>query len=338
MASIKVYLTAVSTSINDLQQANATTNYHNGTMYLGWDFKDPNYNEQHPIIEKDLSFLGAITVSSVTLTRNASSGSGTGTFNASMSRVRRTDWDDTTSTWTIYKTASNWSTAGGTDTTNDIDITNQFTFTESIATGDRTFSSDANIVALVQDAIDTRTGKLRVLFKSNDTPSGSQSKRIDWNIATYFTITYTGGNTLSAAITGTVTTAVESDIVAGGKTIIITLTNETWVSGADFTNALPSIRNNLFSAQSEAGGWNNKVRFNIPDANIVRTSDTVVTITLQAQADYSITANETITVTVPYQATTHGTQFVASPTFTITNEGTPPVTAKPQRSRMGFGL
>ena len=337
MANVKLYCTVYSTKFNDLQQANPTTNYGNGTMYLGWDFKDPNYNELHPILEKDLSFLGSITVTSVNLIRNASSSSGSGTFNASMSRVRRADWDYATSTWTIYKTANNWSVAGGTDTTNDIDTTNQFTFVESMVTGDKTFTSDSNSVALVQDAITSRSGILRVLFKSNDTPSGSQSKRIDWNTGVYFDITYTGGNTLSAAVTGTATASItEADIVAGGKTIILTLTNETWVPEPTFAGFKYRIGQNLASAQGEANGWNAKVRYNIPDANIVRTSDTVVTITLPAFATYDITAQETITATIDPFTTAHGSKIVATPTFTVDPVGG--ATVIPRLRRMGFGL
>jgi len=329
MANVKLYATIYSTKFNDLEEPNTTTNHGNQTMYLGWDYKDPNYDEKHPIMEKDLSFLGAITVTSVNLIRNASSGSGSGTFTCSMSRVRRADWDYATSTWTIYKTANNWSAGGGTDTTNDIDTTNQFTFTEEIVTGNKTFNSDANIVALVQDAVTNRSGILRVLFKG-DSPGGAVTKRIDWNTGVYFDITYTGGNTVSAALTGTATSSItEADVVAGGKTIVLTLTNETWVAEPTFGGARSSISAGITSAQGEANGWNARVRPNIPDANVVRTSDTVVTITLQAQANYDITAQEVITATIPSYATTHGALLVASPTFTVDTGGAAPVTTKP---------
>ena len=340
MATVRIYLTTLSTDLNDLQEADATTNKHNQTLYLGWDYKDPNYNEQHPIFEKDLTFLGAITVSAVSLTRNANSGSGTGTFACDMNRVRRADWDDLTSTWTIYKTGNNWATAGGTDTVSDIDTTNQFGFTESIAVGERTYSSDANIVALFNDAITNQSGILRVLLKGSS-PSGGATKRIDWSPSTtYFDITYTGGNTISAAVTGTATASItEADVVAGGKTIILTLTNETWVASGDFTDTVKTaIRNGITSAQNEAAGWNQKVRPNIPVANVVRTSDTVVTVTLQAQADYNITAQETITCTVPPTATAHGTRLVASPTFTVDTGGEPPAsTFLPRLRLLGVG-
>jgi hypothetical protein len=49
---------------------------------------------------------------------------------------------------------------------------------------------------------------------------------------------------------------------------------------------------------------------------VVRTSDTVVTITLPAFGTYNITAGETITVTVPATAVT-GDAIVATPTFDI---------------------
>jgi len=85
----------------------------------------------------------------------------------------------------------------------------------------------------------------------------------------------------TAAITGTATASItKADIVAGGKTIIITLTGDTWVAaGATFDAQRQSIIDNIVSAQSETNGWN-AVRSNIAVAAVVRTSDTVVTITL----------------------------------------------------------
>lgn len=124
----------------------------------------------------------------------------------------------------------------------------------------------------------------------------------------------------SAALTGTVTTATETDIVTGGKTIILTLTGDTWVTaGATFDAQRQNIINGIDSAQAEAAGWDAVVKATQGVAGVVRTSGTVVTITLDAQASYSITANETITATIPATALTGGVQIVASPTFTVTN-------------------
>ena len=123
----------------------------------------------------------------------------------------------------------------------------------------------------------------------------------------------------SAAITGTITASVvEGDIVNGGKTIIITLTGDTWVTaGATFNGERQAIINGLDSAQSETTGWDAEVKAKEVVTAVVRTSDTVVTITLTASAAYDITAQETITVTVPASALTGGVAVVGSPTFTV---------------------
>ena len=126
---------------------------------------------------------------------------------------------------------------------------------------------------------------------------------------------------VSAAITGTATAGItEVDVVAGGKEIIITLTNDTWVaSGGAFDAIRQDIIDGLDSAQIEATGWNAEVRDNLAVTTVVRTSDTVVTITLSAQAAYDITATETITVTVPSTAVVGGIAITGAPTFTVSS-------------------
>lgn len=123
----------------------------------------------------------------------------------------------------------------------------------------------------------------------------------------------------TAAVTGTAGDgATEAEIVTGGATIITTLTGDTWVTaGATFNAQRQAIINGLDSAGSETNGWNNEVRDKQGVANVVRTSNTVVTITLDAQAAYDITANETITVTVPGSALTSGLPITATPTFDV---------------------
>jgi hypothetical protein len=123
-----------------------------------------------------------------------------------------------------------------------------------------------------------------------------------------------------AVITGTVTDGVSMGSVAlGGPTIIITLTNETWVAaGATFDAIRQDIIDDLDSAQAEAAGWNVEVRDTEDVSAVVRTSDTVVTITLSAAAGYVITADETITVTVPASAVVGGVAITATPTFSVT--------------------
>ncbi len=84
-----------------------------------------------------------------------------------------------------------------------------------------------------------------------------------------------------------------------------------------FAYAIPEIIAGLDSAQSEGTGWNTEVR-DAEATTVVRTSDTVVTITLDPVPDYDITAQEAITATIPASALTTSTSEVeASPAFTV---------------------
>ncbi len=123
------------------------------------------------------------------------------------------------------------------------------------------------------------------------------------------------------AVTGTLTSsATEDDVVAGSKTIILTLTNAVWAaSGATFDAQRQNIINGIDSAQSEGTGWDAVVKAGLAVTTVVRTSNTVVTVTLSAFATYAITANETITATIPYTALENAIGIVGSPTITISN-------------------
>lgn len=128
----------------------------------------------------------------------------------------------------------------------------------------------------------------------------------------------------TCVVTGTVLTTAtrESAIVTGGATVLLTLTGDTWVAaGGTFDGQRQNIINGCTSAQSETHGWNNEVKAKIAVTDVVRTSNTVVTITLDAESAYNITATDTITVTVPSTALTGGVQVVASPTFSISVAG-----------------
>jgi hypothetical protein len=135
----------------------------------------------------------------------------------------------------------------------------------------------------------------------------------------WFNEMFTEGSSATAALTGTVTaTITETDIVTGGKTIILTLSGDTWVAaGGTFDGQRANIIAGLDSAQSEGTGWDAVVKVLQGVAGVVRTSNTVVTITLDAQATYNITAQETITATIPGTALTLGGAVVATPTFTV---------------------
>ena len=124
----------------------------------------------------------------------------------------------------------------------------------------------------------------------------------------------------TAALSGTITPAsTEAQIVAGGRTLLITLSNDTWVaSGAAFNGARQAIIDGITSAQVEVTGWNNEVRDSLPVGQVIRTSDTVVTVTFVPETGYNIVDFEEITVTVPASAILGSvTPVVATPTFVI---------------------
>ena len=130
-------------------------------------------------------------------------------------------------------------------------------------------------------------------------------------------------NQISAAVTGTAVAGgvLESEIVTGTETIIVTLTNDTWVATMGDDNAITTaFIAGIDSAQAEAAGWDAEVKGNMVFGDVARTSNTIVTVTLGAEAAYAITADETITVTIPATAMTIAGELVATPTFDVTNE------------------
>ena len=136
----------------------------------------------------------------------------------------------------------------------------------------------------------------------------------------YFTVD-AGGTT--STLTGTITASVtESDIVTGGKTLIITITGDTWKAAGTgpigSTADTQALIDGFSAASSPTNGWNNEVRDKALTSEVVRTSDTVATWTVAAQSGYDITAQEVITGTIPVAALTTGAgTIVSTPTFTI---------------------
>jgi hypothetical protein len=132
-------------------------------------------------------------------------------------------------------------------------------------------------------------------------------------------VTYTNP---AAAITGTIGDgATEQEVRDGGGTILVTLTDDTWVAdGATFDAQRQAIIDGLDAATTPTTGWNNEVRDSIGVASVVRTSDTLATITISASevAGYAIASTETITLTVPGAALTSGSAITATPTIAIT--------------------
>jgi len=130
----------------------------------------------------------------------------------------------------------------------------------------------------------------------------------------------------SAAMTGTAISGgvTEAELVSGGETIIITLTNDTWAAAGTgpigSTADTQALIDGLDSAQAESTGWNNEIRDKEVTTAVVRTSATIATITLTASAAYDITADETITLTVPAVVlVTSSVAVGADSTFDVTS-------------------
>eukprot|EP00163_Fabomonas_tropica_P034660 TRINITY_DN96_c0_g1_i7.p1 TRINITY_DN96_c0_g1~~TRINITY_DN96_c0_g1_i7.p1 ORF type:complete len:4713 (-),score=554.72 TRINITY_DN96_c0_g1_i7:428-12508(-) len=138
------------------------------------------------------------------------------------------------------------------------------------------------------------------------------------------TLTITDSLSGTAAITGTIQDATknkEEDIVAGGSTIVITLTSDQWQPSVGGLNGLTlSVLNGIVSSQNEASGFNSQVKPLLTASHLVRNSNTVVTITLPPVSGYSITASESLVVTIPNAAIVGTVDVVATPSLTLVNK------------------
>ena len=107
--------------------------------------------------------------------------------------------------------------------------------------------------------------------------------------------------------------------MTGGETLILTLTNGEWdlLLGGD--NALTTaLIAGITGDDAGATGWDEEVA--ILHGTVVRTSDTVVTITLPASAAYAILVDEDISVVVPASVVPIADVALAVKTFTITED------------------
>ena len=214
----------------------------------------------------------------------------------------------------LFVDATNSSTSNGwLVTAVDWDITPNTAYWLGLQMDAHSGNSSVDAAATLGVGSDVMTGQTTL----NDPYGGGAAADADGMYAIYALVA-----PISADITGTITASVaETDIVNGGKTLIITLTNDTWVAAGagSFDLQRQNIINGCTSAQSETLGWNLVPKALQSLGPVVRTSDTVVTITWDAFSTYNITAQETITVTVPGTAVTSGISTVATPTFTVSN-------------------
>ena len=132
-------------------------------------------------------------------------------------------------------------------------------------------------------------------------------------------IYFTPAGGISVTVTGTaVPTQTEADIVTGGKTIILTLTGDTFVTGTSSEDGIAAGSDSDITASGT--NWDSLIKTALDNTDVVLSSgDTVATITLPAFATYDIPGTETITWTIPAASLTIGTSpVIATPTHTIT--------------------
>lgn len=124
--------------------------------------------------------------------------------------------------------------------------------------------------------------------------------------------------------------------VAGDSHCVITIALRP-APTTPFADARSAARDGIVSAQSETNGWNAHRNTAIQLTNMVRTSDTVLTVTLSAAPGHDITAQEVLTWTLPGSIVASGIAIVATPTVTIdVAGGGTPVTAGTIASTVTF--
>ena len=131
------------------------------------------------------------------------------------------------------------------------------------------------------------------------------------------------GSAAAATISGTLLpSATAADIVAGGKTIVITLTNGTWASdvAANTTKRRALIDGFIANNNRNDKEWAKvKAALKADPASVTRDSDSVVTIMLPPVPGYDITASQTVSLTIPKAALTGSSaDVIATPSFSIT--------------------
>lgn len=137
-------------------------------------------------------------------------------------------------------------------------------------------------------------------------------------------LAYTGTGSLSFTIVPvnnqsayiTVPSVTESDIVTGGKTLIITLGNDFWAQDVVST---PSTLDALIAGITPTAtgtSWAN-VQNTIKATNVTRVSNTKLSITLPPVFNYSIDQDQTINVNIPKVALATSTGAISAGSFTV---------------------
>jgi len=131
---------------------------------------------------------------------------------------------------------------------------------------------------------------------------------------TYFAMLGVNATLTGTAVTGGVT---ETELAGDDQTIIITLDGDTFIATACADNAATTALLAGFNGSlSGAGSWDDEANWTYADC--IRNSDTQITLIVKVDA-YDVSADETITATIPASILTGSAAIVASPVITITH-------------------
>ncbi|RUL49813.1 hypothetical protein [Lysinibacillus antri] len=144
--------------------------------------------------------------------------------------------------------------------------------------------SNDNVVTVKLPPIDgvKVNADVNVTFSIGNTPAQLTDIAVTTSSEPVFKIAQVTNQTVS--LSGTILEATEFDIVAGGKTIILTLKNDTWINNTALLQS--TLATNLASITSSV--------------TVTRNSDTVVTIQLNGNSSYQLlSGNQTFTLSIP---------------------------------------
>eukprot|EP00163_Fabomonas_tropica_P015400 TRINITY_DN281_c0_g1_i10.p1 TRINITY_DN281_c0_g1~~TRINITY_DN281_c0_g1_i10.p1 ORF type:complete len:3420 (-),score=518.30 TRINITY_DN281_c0_g1_i10:122-10381(-) len=117
----------------------------------------------------------------------------------------------------------------------------------------------------------------------------------------------------------------ESTVVTGSSHyLLVTLVSELWQTpGAAFDAARGDIISGISSPTSEARAWDEVAPTTLAPGIVTRVSNTTISVNFTALATYAISANETLTVTVPTTAVLGSVPLAATPSLVVIDQ--PPV-------------
>ena len=196
---------------NYMSSGNSAYNYGTETTLYLYNLST---NKDRPILSFDASGwtrpVSEIKAAKLNLYYYGNSGFDPVGLAVNVYKIRRTDWVEAESSWDIYKTGSNWGTAGASNTTSDIDTSVAATFNMPADTG----WVEIDITDIVKDAITNNSGivNVRISFDVETDTSPNQ------NLALFYSKEYTDDTSLRPKL------VIDMSVALAGETA-------TWTGG-----------------------------------------------------------------------------------------------------------